>query len=233
MRSMQRLTRFSLAVALFVATAGPAPAWGAQKSGSGKTTSNKPPKATVMPTPLTAHGETRTDDYFWLREKSKPEVLEYLRAENAYAADVMKHTEPLQETLYREMLGRIKETDTDVPFRKGGYYYYSRTETGKQYPIYCRRKGSMQAGEEVLLDQNVLARGHNFYDLGVFEVSPDHSLLAYSIDTTGAENFTLYVKDLNTGKRLADEIPNTASSVAWAWRNVAARASRRPSQWWQ
>jgi oligopeptidase B len=216
MRSVPGTTRFSLAMALCVMLAGPASAPASQKNGPKEGSRERPPKARAQATPLTTHGETRTDDYFWLREKSKPEVLDYLRAENAYSDAVMKHTEPLQETLYREMLGRIKETDIDVPVKKGGYYYYSRTEQGKQYPIYCRRKGSMQAREEILLDQNALTQGHNFYDLGVFEVSPDHGLLAYSIDTTGAENFTLYVKDLDTGKRLADEIPNTAASVAWA-----------------
>src|SRR3989442_3611017 len=129
-----------------------------------------PPVARVVPKVDTLHGEVREDDYFWLREKKNPEVLAYLEAENAYTAAGMKHTEALQEQLYREMLGRIKETDLTVPYRHHGYWYYNRTEAGKPYPIYCRKRGSLDASEDVILDQNALAQGKRFHALGGFDV---------------------------------------------------------------
>ena len=161
-------------------------------------------------------GDIRVDNYFWLRDKNNPEVIKYLQAENKYTETVMKSTENLQEKLYKEMLSRIKETDLSVPEKIDDYYYYTREEKGKQYRIYCRKKGSLDAKEEILLDANELARGHNYLDVGVYKVSPNHQLLAYSIDTTGAEDFTLFFKNLNTGKMLADVIPNTSYSAEWA-----------------
>ena len=138
-----------------------------------------PPVARVVPKVDTLHGEIREDDYFWLRDKQNPEVRVYLEAENAYTAAAMKHTEGLQEQLYRELLGRIKETDLSVPYRDHGFWYYTRTEQGKSYPIYCRRRGSLDAPEEVILDQNALAAGKRFDALGGFDVSPDGRLLLY------------------------------------------------------
>jgi oligopeptidase B len=175
-----------------------------------------PPIAEKIPKIDTSFGDIRVDNYFWLRDKNNPEVIKYLQAENKYTETVMKPTEKLQEKLYKEMLSRIKETDLSVPEKIDDYYYYTREEKGKQYRIYCRKKGSLDAKEEILLDANELARGHNYLDVGVYTVSPDHQLLAYSIDTTGAEDFTLYFKDLNTGKVLADVIPNTSYSAEWA-----------------
>ncbi|MCK6630358.1 MAG: S9 family peptidase [Anaerolineae bacterium] len=175
-----------------------------------------PPVAKIEPKVLTTHGDTRTDNYFWLRERSNPEVMAYLEAENKYTAAVMQPTEALQEQLYRELLGYIKETDQSAPEKLDDYYYYERTETGKAYPIYCRKQGSLDAPEEILLDQNLLAEGHDFCQLGVFQVSPNHRLLAYSVDLSGAETFTLYVKDLANGQLLPDQIPNTYYSLAWA-----------------
>ncbi|MBE7471001.1 MAG: oligopeptidase B [Anaerolineae bacterium] len=176
----------------------------------------KPPVAKIEPRVFTLHGDTRTDNYFWLRERSNPEVMAYLEAENKYTAAVMQPTEPLQAQLYRELLGYIKETDQSAPEKLDNYYYYERTETGKAYPIYCRKQGSLDAPEEILLDQNLLAEGHDFCQLGVFQVSPDHKLLAYSVDLSGAETFTLYLKDLTTGQLLPDQIRNTYYSLAWA-----------------
>jgi oligopeptidase B len=173
------------------------------------------PVAKVVPQKLTKHGDTRIDPYHWLRDKSRPEVLEYLRAENRYTEAVMKPTEPLQEKLYQELLGRIKETDLSVPERIGDFYYYSRTVKGQQYPILCRKRGSLEGAEEVLLDLNALAKGHKYFRLGASKASPDHRLLAYSTDTTGAEAYTLVVKDLATGTLLKDEIPSTSYSVEW------------------
>ena len=174
-----------------------------------------PPVAEKKPKELTIHGHTRMDDYYWLREKENPEVIAYLEAENAYTEAMMAHTEPLQERLYEEMVGRIQETDQTAPVPVGDYYYYSRTEEGKQYSIYCRKEGSLDAEEEVLLDLNALAEGHAYLNLGVYKVSPDHRLLAYSLDTDGAEDYVLYVKDLATGELLPDEIPNTYYWAEW------------------
>jgi oligopeptidase B len=174
------------------------------------------PIARVVPRMQTVHGETRIDDYFWLRDRSDPEVQAYLDAENRYTRAIMQPTEPLQEQLFQEMRGRIKETDLSVPERIDDYFYYSRTEIGGQYPILCRRRGSLEAPEEILLDQNPLAAAHAYFRLGVSEVSPDHQLLAYSVDTSGAEEFALYIKDLTTGELLAERIEKTSHGLAWA-----------------
>ncbi len=175
----------------------------------------KPPAAKKIPRESILHGDARVDDYYWLREKENPEVIAYLEAENAYTQAVMEPTKALQETLYEEILGRIKETDLSVPYRKRGRYYYSRTEEGKQYAIHCRKTGSLDAPEEVTLDLNVLAEGTAFLGLGDYEVSDDGNLLAYSTDTTGFRVYTLQVKDLRTGALAKESIPNVVS-VTWA-----------------
>jgi oligopeptidase B len=174
-----------------------------------------PPAAKQIPNVTEVNGHKLVDNYYWLRDKANPEVKAYLESENAYTDAVMKPTEPLQKKLYDEMLGRIKETDVDVPYEKGGYFYYSRTEAGKQYPIRCRKKGSMDAPEEVLLDVNELAKGQIFMSLGEFEVSDDGNLLAFTTDNTGFRQYTLAVKDLRTGKALPDHAERVGS-VAWA-----------------
>ena len=174
-----------------------------------------PPVAKKVPKVTEVNGYKLSDDYFWLRDKKNPEVKAYLDAENAYADAVMKSTESLQKKLYDEMLSRIKETDVDVPYKYGGYFYYARTEAGKQYPIRCRRKGSMDAPEEVVLDLNELAKGQTFMAVAAYQVSDDANLLAYSTDNTGFRQYTLAVKDLRTGKLLSDHIEKTGS-VAWA-----------------
>jgi len=175
-----------------------------------------PPIAKVIPKVDTLHGEVRVDNYFWLREKQNPEVTAYLERENAYTAARMKHTEALQETLYGEMLGRIKENDLSVPYRENGYWYYTRTEKGKAYTIYARKKGTLDAPEEVYLDQNTLAVGKKFHSFGGFAVSPNGNLLAYLEDTTAFRQYTLYIKDLRTGRTLADTIPRVWNGLAWA-----------------
>ena len=174
------------------------------------------PVAKTDPKVDTVHGEARVDNYSWLREKSNPEVIAYLEAENKYTEAMMQHTEDFQEQLYQELLGKIKETDLSVPEKIDDYYYYTRTEEGKQYPIYCRKKGNLEATEEILLDQNALSEGHEYLEVGVYKISPNHQLLAYSTDTTGGESYTLYIKDLTTGQLLGDQIPNTYYSVEWA-----------------
>jgi oligopeptidase B len=175
-----------------------------------------PPVAKTVPTSVTLHGESRTDDYSWLRDRENPEVIAYLDAENAYTAALMRHTEPLQEALFKEMLGRIKEDDSDVPVRRDEWLYYSRTETGKAYPIYCRRLDADGSSEQVIFDQNAAAEGHEFYQLGGFEVSPDHQYLALLEDTNGYEDFILRVKDLRTGEFLSDTADVLGFGLAWA-----------------
>lgn len=175
----------------------------------------QPPAAKKEPRETKIHGYTLTDDYFWMRDKANPEVIRHLEAENAYTEAVMAPTKALQETLYKEMLGRIRQTDLSVPVRNGGYWYYSRTEEGKQYPYMCRRKGSMEAPEELLLDLNALAAGHSFLGLGGYAVSDDANWLAYSVDTTGYRQFTLHVKDLRTGALSTEKIERTGS-IVWA-----------------
>ena len=174
-----------------------------------------PPVAKKVPKVTEINGHKLVDNYFWLRDKKNPEVAAYLEAENAYTDAVMKPTEPLQKKLYDEMLSRIKETDVEVPYKEGGYFYYLRTEAGKQYGIRCRKKGSMDAPEEILLDVNELAKGQKFMSLGAFDVSDDGNLLAYSTDNTGFRQFTLAVKDLRTGKNLVDHAERV-DSIAWA-----------------
>jgi oligopeptidase B len=174
-----------------------------------------PPVAKKEPKTTEINGRKLVDNYYWLREKKNPAVKAYLEAENDYTDAVMKPTEPLQKKLYDEMLSRIKETDVEVPYKQGGYFYYVRTEAGKQYGIHCRKKGSLDAPEEIVLDVNELAKGQTFMSLEAFEVSDDGSLLAYTTDNTGFRQFTLAVKDLRTGKMLVDRVERV-DSVAWA-----------------
>ena len=175
----------------------------------------QPPMTEKKPKTTNIHGTTLVDDYFWLREKTNPAVLAHLQAEEAYTQQVMKPTEPLQEKLYKEMLSHIKQTDTDVPYRSGNYFYYTRTEEGKQYPIYCRKKGSLDAAEEIVLDQNELAKGHKFMSVGLFLPSDDGNLLAYSTDNTGYRQYVLQIKDLRTGQLFPERIERVTSLV-WA-----------------
>jgi oligopeptidase B len=194
-----------------------------------------PPSAEKQPQVLELHGDRRIDDYFWLRDIENNKAIAYLEAENAYTEAMMQHTEALQTKLYNEMLARIQETDLSVPFRKDDYYYYSRTEEGKAYPIFCRKKGSLDATEEVLLDQNELAQGHEFFSLGVFQISPNHEILAYSTDTSGSEQYTLFFLDLNTFELYSETIPETYFSLTWGNDNQTVfytkiNAANRPYQ---
>jgi len=176
----------------------------------------QPPLAERQPKEITIHGDTRQDPYFWLREEKNPKVLDYLKAENAYTEAYLADTTPLQESLYQELVSYLIETDSSVPRKKGEYYYYSRSEKGLNYRIYCRKKGSLTAPEQVLLDLNQVAAGHEYTSLGVFELSPDQRYLAYSVDTTGAEAYTLFIKDLVSGELLSERIEQTYYNLAWA-----------------
>ena len=171
------------------------------------------PIAPKQPKEITQHGQTRIDNYFWLRYKEDPEVLKYLHAEQDYLEEVTQHTKPLQETLFQEMKGRIKEDDASAPEKDGDYFYYTRYEPGKQYPLYCRKKGSLDSLEELLLDQNTLTGDNNFCRIGAFTVNPDATKLAYSVDADGSEVCTLYIKDLVTGELLPETLTNTFGSV--------------------
>jgi len=175
----------------------------------------QPPVARKIPKDVSVNGDRRIDDYFWLRDKGTPEVESYLRAETAYADAMMQPTAALQQNLYAEMLSRIQETDTQVPFLRDGFYYYSRTEKGKQYPIVCRKAGSLGAPEQIILDMNALAAGKKFFGLGGWIASDDGSLLAYSTDETGFRQYDLHVKDLRTGAPGPEKIAR-AHTFAWA-----------------
>ena len=174
-----------------------------------------PPVAKRIPKRDVVHGDERIDDYFWLREKENPDVIAYLDAENAYTEAMTKSSEELRERLYREIVDRTKQTDLSVPYRFGEYWYYTRTEEGKQYPIHCRKKGTLEGAEVVILDLNSLAEGHSFLGLGFFKVTDDGSLLAYSIDTTGFREYRCLIKDLRTDEHLPDRMEKV-STAEWS-----------------
>ncbi|WP_222933139.1 S9 family peptidase [Fulvivirga aurantia] len=175
-----------------------------------------PPKAEKIEKKLTAHGQTRIDNYYWMNDRNDPKVIAYLEAENAYTDTVMKHTENFQEKLYDEIVGRIKQTDESVPYKKNGYWYYTRFEEGQEYPIHCRKKETLEAAEEVMLNVNVMAEGHEYFSVGGLNVSTNNELLAYGVDTVGRRKYTLYVKNLKTGQILDMSIPFTTGGSTWA-----------------
>ncbi len=168
---------------------------------------------------MTAHRNTRTDPYHWLNDRENPEVIAYLEAENAYTEAVMAHTKGLQDLLFEEMKGRILEKDESVPYLLDGYYYYTRYEPGSEYAIHCRKKGSLYAAEEVMLDVNQLAQGHAYFQVGGLQVSEANDLLAYAQDEVGRRIYTIYFKNLTTGELLPDHIPDVTGNVAWSGDN--------------
>lgn len=180
-----------------------------------------PPVCKQIPHEMTIHGDTRVDKYYWLNDywlngPLKDSVVEYLNAENAYQESVMAPTKDLQEKLYNEMLARIKQTDESVPYFYNGYWYITKTEEAKEYPIYVRRKGSMDAPEELLLDVNQMAEGYEYYSVSGLTVSPDNTMLAFGVDTVSRRQYTIYFKNLLTGQILAENIPNTSANIVWA-----------------
>ncbi len=196
-----------------------------------------PPVARTIPKVDTLLGQERVDPYFWLRDdaRSAPEVIGHLQAENRYTGAAMRHTRPLQKRLFAEMVSRLKETDLSVPEYVDGAWYYARTVKGKQYPIFCRRRGSLKAAEEVLLDGNELAGKRAYSRVGMRRVSPDGNLLAYTWDTTGGEWYTLFLKDLRTGRLLADRVDSVNYALEWAADNHAlfygrSDAAHRPNR---
>ena len=175
-----------------------------------------PPKAARFPKVLEMHGETRVDDYFWMNDRNDANVVAYLEAENTYATAVMKPTDELQARLFEEMAARLEPDDESLPIEDNGYLYYTRFEKGKEYPLYCRRKASRSAAEQIMLDVNILAAGHALYKTAGLTVSPDNRFLAFGVDTAGDRMYTIFFKDLVTGKMLPDALPGTSADAAWA-----------------
>jgi len=197
-----------------------------------------PPVAGVRPQVLEAHGERRVDPYYWLRDRADPEVTAYLDAENAYAQAVMAPAADLQERLYQEIVGRVQESDTSAPTLFKGWWTYTRTVEGLDYEIYCRRRGSMDAPEEVYLDGNELARGHEYFDVGYVERSPDEKLVAYAVDSNGAELHELRFREMETCRELADVVSGVYYGAAWAADSstffyVRPDKAMRPFQVWR
>ncbi len=175
-----------------------------------------PPKAETIEKELTKHGHTRIDEYYWLNQRDNPKVIEYLKAENRYTEAALKQTEPLQQKLYSEIVSRIKKDDQSVPYKSNGYYYYKRFEERQEYPIHARKKGSLDAEEEIMLDVNQTAKGFSYCQVKGLEVSSNNKLLAFGVDTLSRRIYTIRFKDLSTGEILEDQIPNTTGNVAWA-----------------
>jgi oligopeptidase B len=175
-----------------------------------------PPRAKKINKELTIHEHTRTDEFFWLRERENPEVIAYLEAENEYTNSMMRHTQPFQERLFDEMVGRLSQNDESVPYRTRGYYYYLRYEEGKEYPIFCRKKESLDAAEEIMLDVNEIAAGHDYCHVTGLTVSDDNRMIAYGVDTVSRRKYTIRFKELDTGKIIGDVITNTTGRPVWA-----------------
>ncbi|MGV7107393.1 S9 family peptidase [Flavobacterium sp. U410] len=176
----------------------------------------QPPVAKKIPHKLEKHGDIRIDNYYWLNQRENPEVIAYLNAENEYYQKMTAHTKQFQEDLFKEMKSRIKEDDTSVPYFYNGYYYITRFETGKDYPIYARKKGSLEAEEEIMFDCNEMAKGHSYFNLSGISISEDNEWCSFGIDTVSRRQYTIKVKNLKTGEILSEAIENTTGSVAWA-----------------
>lgn len=190
-----------------------------------------PPIAKRNPKRIRIHGEELIDNYFWLRERENPDVIDYLKAENNYTDMMMKGTETLQASLFEEIKGRLKEDDVSAQERASKYHYYTRTEKDRQYKKYYRKKIGEDAAEELLLDLNDLATGQKYLKLGAFKVSPNHGLLAYSLDTEGSERFTIHIKNLKSGELLEERISNTSYGLEWANDNKTIYYNVLNDQW--
>lgn len=175
----------------------------------------KPPIAEKIPKELTIHGDTRTDNYYWMNERGTKKVEDYLNAENAYTKSMLSDVKDFENKLYDEIVGRIKQTDMSVPYKDNGYYYYTRYEEGKEYPVFCRKKETLDANEEVVLNVNEMAVGHNYYNIPGYSVSPDNKLIAFGVDTVSRRIYTVYFKNLETGEILSEKIENTTGSATW------------------
>ena len=174
------------------------------------------PKAEKIKKVLSIHGDDRTDEYYWLSNRGDSKVIDYLNSENQYRDEFMKDYKPLEDEIFQEIKSRIKEDDSSVPYFDNGYFYYTRYEKDKQYPIYCRKKESLNSKEEILIDANIMSEGHEYFRVGDIEVSPDNKLMAYSIDTVSRRIYTVYFMDLETREVSEKSIPNTSGSITWA-----------------
>jgi oligopeptidase B len=188
------------------------------------------PKAKKIPHELSLHGDTRIDNYYWLRERENPEVIKYLEDENKYLDAQMDDTKEFQESLYNEIIGRIKQTDISVPYKYEGYWYFTRYEEGKEYPIHCRKKGSMDATEEIMLNVNEMAVGHKYYQVAGTSVSPDNKMIAYGVDTVSRRMYILYFKNLENGEMLTDVIPQFSGAIAWGNDNKTIFYARKDEE---
>jgi oligopeptidase B len=186
-----------------------------------------PPKAPVIPKTLVKHGDTRTDDYYWLRDRESEDVLSYLRAENAYYKAMTAHTEAFQEELFQEMKSRIKEDDSSVPYKRNGYWYVTRFKAGKQYPVYTRHRDTLQAAEEIMFDANTMAEGFDFFDLRGISISPDNRYAAYGVDTLSRRQYNIRIKDLQEGTVFEDLLENTTGTAVWAADNKTLFYTRK------
>ncbi|NCB08235.1 MAG: oligopeptidase B, partial [Bacteroidia bacterium] len=176
----------------------------------------KPPVAKKVPKELTIHGDTRVDNYYWMNDRENPEVIAHLEAENVYKDAVMKHTVTLQDKLFEEIKSKIKPEDESVPYKRNGYFYYSRTLPETEYYLVCRKKESLEAPEEIMLNVNKMAEGYEYYAVGGTSVSPDNKILAFGVDTLSRRKYTIYFRNLETGELLNDQIPLTAGGATWA-----------------
>lgn len=211
-----------------------------RESSSTASESLQPPRPEKIPHEISTSGNKRIDNYYWMRlteeqrdaadkDEQAQKVIKYLNAENEYLNANMKHTEALQEKIYQEIVGRIKQDDSSVPYKENGYWYYTRYQANEEYPIYCRKKGSMNGKEEVILDVNKLAEGHDYYSVRGLSVSEDNNLLAYAVDTVSRRRYTIFVKDLRTGKPAERPVPNTEGDITWANDNKTYFYTRKDS----
>ena len=203
---------------------------GCEQTGDKVTNDPIAPKAKKVEKKLTAHGHTRVDPYYWLNERENSEVIGYLEAENEYTDKVMEHTKEFQQTLFEEIIGRIKQTDESVPYRSNGYWYYVRYEEGKEYPIYCRKEGTLEADEVVMLDVNAMAEGHEYYQVVGLNVSLDNRWLAFGVDTVSRRQYNIFIKDLQSGEVLDPGVTNTTGGSTWANDNSTLFYTRKDEQ---
>jgi len=188
------------------------------------------PVAQKIPVQLEKHGDTRSDNYFWMKERDAPKVLDYLHQENEYYHKLTEHTKDFQKLLFEEMKGRIKEDDTSVPYKHNGFWYYSRFETGKDYPLYCRKKGTLDSEEVIVFDNNKMAEGHSYFSQASYAVSEDNLIAAYGIDTVSRRQYTIRFKNLKTGEIYPAEIKNTTGGAVWTNDNKTVYYSRKDEE---
>ena len=189
-----------------------------------------PPIAEKRPLNLEKHGDTRVDNYFWMKERDHPDVIDYLNKENDYYNAITAHTKDFQKELFNEMKGRIKEDDESVPFKSDGYWYYRRYETGKDYPILCRKKDSLSSEEIIVFDNNIMAKGHSYFSQAGYTVSEDNKIAAFGIDTVSRRQYTIQFKNLETGEIYPEKIEDTTGSAVWANDNKTVYYSRKDTE---